>query len=79
MAEQYVVIYFPYSHLEAEAVGPFRSKERARQALDSLNVALSHDDYGLIPQLLKLGDVATAIQNFAPAPEVTKEAPRDEF
>lgn len=61
---QYVVVYLPNMTLEAEAVGPFRSRRRAEEAADALDKAdEDHETHGAEspPQVVTLTDLPTAL------------------
>lgn len=61
---QYVVVYLPSMTLEAEAVGPFRSRRRAQAVAEALDEA---DEMGETsgaespPQVVTLTDLSTAL------------------
>ena len=61
---QFVVVYLPGMTLDADAVGPFRSYERAEQAAAALDKAdEDHETHGAesAPQVVTLTDLATAL------------------
>lgn len=71
MGRQYVVTYFPDATQVVEAVGPFRSRERAQAIKDRLEAAIDPDGgdevrtYGAGVQLVVLGTADEAIAEHA--------------
>lgn len=69
MASQFVVVFFPTPALVAEAVGPFRSQQRANEVRDQLEAQIEREDYGLAPQVVSLDTVAGVVREYGPEPE----------
>jgi hypothetical protein len=71
---QYVVVYMPYSELVAEAVGPFRSKEKAEAASNAIEEAwvTTGADFGVVPQVVALGTLAAILRDERFAPEAAE-------
>lgn len=61
---QFVVVYLPGMTLDAEAVGPFRSRKRAEEVAEALDKAdENHETHGAesAPQVVTLTDLAAAL------------------
>lgn len=54
MGDQYAVVIFPYSHITPEAVGPFRSLDRAQAAAERLDTAGDHGEFSHAPSVARL-------------------------
>ena len=73
MAGQYVVVALPYSHLQPEAVGPFRSYDRAVAARDRVEAATgSIEEYGVAPQIVPLRTLENFVDEFGVAEEADR-------
>lgn len=82
MSAQYVLVGHPYSEVQSEAVGPFRSEVRAQAAADRINARNDkadgvggyrlHDGYVYV---VLLKTEAEWIDEFIPTP--TEEADHD--
>jgi hypothetical protein len=68
---QYVVVMFPYAHLQPEAIGPFRSGARAEAAAERIRAVedAAELDWGVAPQVVPLSglrDALVELQGVAP-------------
>ncbi len=61
MADQYAVVFFPYSHITPEAVGPFRSLDRAEAAAERLDAAGDHSERSHAPSVVRLMSTDEAV------------------
>lgn len=72
MADQFVVAFFGDGTLVVDAIGPYRSRERADAAADRLAAAIDNpDDWedcspSRVPQVVRLMSEADAVAGFAP-------------
>lgn len=70
MTEQYIIAYFGDATLVVDAVGPFRSLDKAERALEKLSRADDNRSENFdvlasgIPQLVRLQTLAEALEDF---------------
>lgn len=62
---QYAVVYLPNADLTPEAVGPFRSFDRACDAADAIDAATQGRVFNTAPSVVVLRSLPEVLANFA--------------